>query len=295
MKNILVTGGSGFIGANFIEAYKDKFNIYAPSSSETDLTKFEEVNRVFRDNKFDAVLHLAGKHDALTGAALEADNLIMFKNVQYAATLYGVKKLIVVGDAADMDLSRPLANVTEKSFGETIPMSGYGLGRYLIHLLAGKDKISTVLRFFGVYGKGAPVKYNRQMEILSHAIVGKKQISISADKTFSTIYIEDACKIIAQFLDKNFERGMYNVASPTPATYFEFARKAKSYAKKNGREITLQLGKELENELTANVDKLIGALGSFKFTSLSTGINKTLDYCKSHKSALKADKEEQGE
>ena len=128
--------------------------------------RFEELSKIFRQNKYDAVVHLAGKHDGLTGSVLEADNLIMFKNVQYASTLYGVKKLIVIGDAADVDLKRPVENFSESDFGKTIPRSGYGLSRYMIHLLASKDKISTVLSFFGVYGAGASVKYNRQVEIL---------------------------------------------------------------------------------------------------------------------------------
>ena len=291
MKRILVTGGSGFIGKNFVNDYKKKYDICAPSRDEMDLMRFEQVSKIFRTDKFDAVLHLAGKHDGLTGSALQADNLIMFKNVQYAATLEGVRKLIVVGDAADLDLSRPVENFNEDSFGETIPVSGYGLSRYLIHLLASKDKISTVLRFFGIYGAGASVKYNRQTEILSHALVGKKQIALAGDKKFSTIYVEDACRIISQFLDNDYGRGIYNAASPVPATFSEFAKKAKSYAKKNGRDITVDIGKADENEMTADVGKLESVLGPFKFTSLSAGINKTLDYYKSHKSQLRVEKE----
>ncbi len=287
MKKILVTGGGGFIGTNFIEAYKDKYEICAPTSAEMDLTRFEDVNAVFRDNKFDAVVHLAGKHDGLTDSVLQADNLIMFKNVQYAAILYGVRKLLVVGDAADMDLSRPIVQVSEEAFGATIPTSGYGLGRYLIHLLASKDKISTVLRFFGVYGKGARVEHNRPLGILSHAVTGKKEIALPADKTFSTIYIEDACRILSMFLDNDYPKGAYNVASPTPATLFEFAKKARAYAKKDERELVLTLGDGEENELTADVNKLLDTLGNFKFTALGTGINKTLDYYKAHKSKLK--------
>lgn len=287
MKRILVTGGSGFIGRNFTEAYKGKYDIFAPSSSDYNLTRFEDVNSLFRDNRFDAVLHLAGKRDALTDSVLEADNLIMFKNVQYAAVLYGVKKLIVVGDAADMDLTRNVSNSREKDFGETVPTSGYGLGRYLIHLLASKDKISTYLRFFGVYGKYADVEHNRPVEILSHAITGKKEIALSGDKTFSTIYIDDACKIISMFIEGDYPRGTYNVASPVPVTYSEFARKAKAYAKKDGREITVSIGKDDEHELTADVSKLTETLGNFKFTAHTTGITKTLDYYKSHKSQLR--------
>ena len=288
MKKILVTGGNGFIGKNFIEIYGKKYDICAPSSADMDLTRFEQVNAVFKENKFDAVVHAAGKHDNRSDAMLEADNLIMFKNVQYASALHGVKKLIVIGDAADMDISRPMTNVTEDAFGESVPRSGYGLGRYMITKLAEKDKISTVLRFFDIYGKGAAMENSRTTEILSHAVTGKKQIEVLKDKTFSTVYIDDACKIISMFLDKDYKKGCYNIANPTPVTYSDFAKKAKSYAKKDERILELNIGKESENILTASVDKLIDIVGQFKFTAFGTGVNKTLDYYKSHKSQLRA-------
>lgn len=290
MKKILVTGGSGFIGSNFIKAYKKKYDIVAPTSEEADLTRYEDVSRLFGENKFDAVLHLAAKHDTQTISVGAADNLIMFKNVQHAAVVSGVKKMIVVGDSADADLSRPVVGFKEKDFGKTVPTSGYGLGRYLIHLLASKDKISTVLRMFGVFGSGASRSNNSITEVLASAVTGKKQIVLKGDKIISALYVEDACKIISLFLDNDYERGMYNVASPAPTSLSEFAKKAKAYAKKNGREITVEIGAEAQNELTADVSKLLDTLGSFKFTAHSTAINKTLDYYKSHKSALKEEK-----
>ncbi len=286
MKKILVTGGSGFIGLNFIGAYKKKYDIVSPASEETDLTRYDDVKKLFEANKFDAVLHIAGMRDIMSDAPMCADDLLTFKNVQYAAVLSGVKKLLVVGDASDLDTSRSLENATEDAFGESVPLAGYGLGRYLIHKLASKDKISTVLRFFDVYGAGASVEEGRPLEILSHAVIGKKQIEVPVNKEFSTIYVEDACKIISMFIDNDYEKGIYNVASPVSIKLGDFARKAKSYAKKDGREIAVSVGEE-NGIFTADISKLLAALGSFKFTAHSTGITKTLDYCKSHKSLLR--------
>ena len=286
MKKILVTGGSGFIGLNFISAYKKKYDIVSHVPEETDLTRYDDVKKLFESARFDAVIHIAGMRDIMSDAALYADDLLAFKNVQYASVLNGVKKLLVVGDASDLDTSRSLENANENVFGESVPVAGYGLGRYLIHKLASKDKISTVLRFFDVYGAGASVEEGHPLEILSHAIVGKKQIEVPANKTFSTIYIDDACKIVSLFIDNDYEKGIYNVASPVPIKLGDFAKKAKSYAKKDGRELSVSVGEE-NGIFTADVSKLLDALGSFKFTAHSTGITKTLDYCKSHKSLLK--------
>ena len=70
------------------------------------------------------------------------------------AIAHGVKKLITVGEGVEFDRSRPIIDYTESMFGKYIPTDGYGLGRYLINLLASKDKITTVLRIFNVYGAG---------------------------------------------------------------------------------------------------------------------------------------------
>ena len=55
MKKILVTGGSGFIGLNFIGAYKKKYDIVSPVPEETDLTRYDDVKKLFESARFDAV------------------------------------------------------------------------------------------------------------------------------------------------------------------------------------------------------------------------------------------------
>lgn len=284
---ILLTGGSGFIGSNFIAANGSKFDIVAPSSQQTDLMRVEQVQALFKQHKFDAVVHAADKTDGVTGSA---DNLIMFKNLQYAAILNGVKKLIVIGDAADMDLSTPVEHVKESGFGQTMPNDSYGLGRYLIHLLASKDKISTVLRFFTVFGAGADSGTNPIMSILARGVTGKKTVTVP-DKLVSTIYIDDAVRVIAAFLTNDFAKGDYNVASPSPINLIEFAKKARSFAKKNGREITVEITGE-QCELTADTEKLAAVLPNFRFTADNTAINKTLEKLNAKKSLCRPKKKE---
>ncbi|MDE7394819.1 MAG: NAD(P)-dependent oxidoreductase, partial [Clostridiales bacterium] len=230
MKTILVTGGNGALGKSFIELYKNKYDITAPA--ETDFTVYDEVATLFTDNKFDAVLHLPERGDEA-----HAYNLVAFKNIQHACIINGVKKLIIAGDASDLDCDRPLENVGEDELGKRVPTSAYAMGEYLSHVLAEKDKISTVLRFFTLYGKYARVENNRTADILSHAVTGKKEIVLDADKQISVIYTEDACKIITLFLENDYEQGIYNVAAPTPVSLYDFAKKAKNFAKKDAREV----------------------------------------------------------
>ena len=278
MKTILVTGGSTALGKNFIELYKKKYKIVAP---ETDFTVYDEVSTLFADNKFAAVVHLA-EYDAA-----RADNLVAFQNIQHACILGGVKKLLVAESVASVECPRPIENADEAELGACVPKAAHAGGAYLTRVLAEKDKISTVLRFFTVYGKYANIENNCTAEILSHAVAGKKEIVLEANRQLSVVYDDDACKIIAAFLEQDLPQGTYNIAHPTPVALYDFAKKAKTFAKKDARELTLALAKKEDAPCTANVDKLLAVLGSFKFTAFTTGVNKTLEHYKKHKGQFK--------
>lgn len=293
MLNVLLTGGSGFIGKNFMEKYGAKYNIFAPASDEVDLTKIREVSEYFEGKRFDVVVHAAGKSDGYTGSVVEADNLIMFKNVQYEAILHGVKKLLVIGDAADFDRKRPIENIAETDFGKSIPQEGYGLGRYLITMLASKDKISTVLRFFTVYGKYCDVGASKTMELIARGVTGKKTAEIERDKEYSAIYVDDAVKVIAAFIDNDFEKGEYNVASDVPLTLTDVARTAKRLAKKDLRQVDIAVKYDTPDvSYTASVEKLKAVMPKLKFTSHSSAIRQVYEHLMKHKSQAKAKKAE---
>lgn len=285
---ILLTGGSGFLGKNFVETYKKKYDIVAPTSTEMDLKNFEHIIKMFKETHFDAVVHMAKSSE--NSASMQMDNIILFKNIQYAAILYGVKKLIVIGDASDLDRSSNLVSVKEDAYGVKIPTDNYGLGRYMVNMLASKDKISTVLRFFNIYGKYGDVQNNLVMQLIARGVVGKKNLELM-DKTISTIYVADAVKIIAEFVDNEFARGSYNVAS-SDTSLSAVATNVKKLAKKDGRETEFTFCGNAR-ELTCNTDKLRNILPKLKFTSLSNGILKTYEHLLTHKSQAKLQKKKE--
>ena len=58
---ILITGGNGFIGRNLIKTLNKEYEIFAPLSSELDLTSTESVEKYFQNKYFDVVIHCAIK------------------------------------------------------------------------------------------------------------------------------------------------------------------------------------------------------------------------------------------
>lgn len=275
---ILVTGGSGFIGKTFIKHYKNVFDIVAPTHEQMDLTDARSIAQQFKEHKFDAVLHLAGLGASGTQAPLEADNLIMFKNIQYLAIANGVKKLIAVGEGVEFDGSKPIVDITEDKFGASVPADGYGLGRYLIKVLASKDKITTILRIFNVYGAGdASRPINK---IVTAGARGKKQIVIERDKTVSAISVSDTVRVIASLLLGDFPRGDYNLVSGDKMSYLEIAKSVRRLVRRDGGDINIVVkNPEPDHEYTASNEKLANTLG-VKLTPIPAGIKKLYEELK---------------
>lgn len=265
---ILVTGGSGYIGKTFIRAYKKTFDIVAPTHEQTDFTDARAADKMFAEGKFDAVVHLAVAPSD-KNSALDAENLVMFNNIQYLCLRYGVKKLIVAGDGAD--LGGPIADATEDMFGKRVPDGGYALGRYLITSLAKKDKITTVLRLFDVFGEGggAQCPINR---IVNAGARGKKQIVIDRDKTVSAVTVYDAARTISEFLKRDLPRGDYNLVSGDKISYLELAKSVKRWVRKDGGDIDIVVKNETpDGELSASNAKLLSVL-PIHLTSIKNGV-----------------------
>ena len=203
----------------------------------------------------------------------------MFKNIQYMSIVHGVKKLITVGEGVEFDRSRPIVDFTEAMFGKSIPTDGYGLGRYLISLLASKDKITTVLRVFDVYGAGGG--QSRPINaIVSAGSRGKKQIVIDRDKTVSAVSVDDAARVIYEFLRKDYPKGDYNLVAADKMSYVEIAKTVKRLVKKDGGNIDIVVKREgMANEYTANNEKLVST-AEMRITSTHSGIKKLYEELK---------------
>ena len=63
MKKLLVTGASGFLGSRIVNFYKDKYEVYAPTHKEMDITDEVSVNYVLSGYRPDVVIHCAAISD----------------------------------------------------------------------------------------------------------------------------------------------------------------------------------------------------------------------------------------
>jgi nucleoside-diphosphate-sugar epimerase len=100
IKSVLITGGSGLVGKNFMEHAETKnYTIFSPSHAEVDLLEFEQINNFLKDKKPDLIIHAAG---IVGGIQANIKNPIKFliqntdmgKNLLLAAKKQNVKRLI---------------------------------------------------------------------------------------------------------------------------------------------------------------------------------------------------------
>lgn len=156
-KTLMITGASGFIGTNFIERYKEKYNIVP-----VDLLKIKPEEIEFKD--VDTVLHLAALVHQMNGAPREKYfevNTELTKKIAEAAKKNKVKHFVFYstvkvygydGDLYDHNFilnEYSPCNPTNDPYGES-----KWEAEKILREMESDDFIVSVIRPPMVYGKG---------------------------------------------------------------------------------------------------------------------------------------------
>lgn len=241
-KNILVTGGAGFIGSHLVDrlleenswnvTVVDDFNdFYTPALKranvaahleklnyrlrEVNICDAENLRRVFVENNFDAIVHLAAR--AGVRPSLREPKLFAETNINGTLNLLELAKEFSVEQFVFGSSSSVYGNNAKTPFAETDkidkPISPYAAtkatGELLCHTYSHLYDLRTVcLRFFTVYG--ARQRPDLAIRKFSELILAGKPIPVFGDGTTRRDYtfVDDIVQGVRAAIDfdkSNFE------------------------------------------------------------------------------------------
>lgn len=272
---VLITGSEGFIGSHLMKAFPDAVGYDLVNGDDIlDTRRLVDIVQEYRPN---VIIHLAAVSGVEYGPQeCSMTNIVGTNNVIGAAIESNVKKIIFASSAAvypDFD----------DSFDEKyicIPKTAYGISKraaemYLQLASIWIDNI-IILRLFNVYGPRSRSVINKFIQA-GHS---KRSATIygSGKQSRDFIYIDDVVEVFKQFVEKNFENGVYNVATGESTSILSLTKimteKFLSFAFRFD-------DPRLETETSkANISKIKSVLKWKPKVSLLEGIDKTIQYHK---------------
>ena len=243
MKNILVTGGAGFIGSHLVErllaenqwrvTVVDDFNdFYAPAVKhanvapyigrddfqliEADIRERPALDEVFAENRFDVIVHLAaraGVRPSLDEPVLYAEtNINGTLNLLELARIHQVKQFVFGSSSSVYGINAKVPFSEDDPIRQ--PISPYAAtkaaGEMLCHTYAHLYGIRSVcLRFFTVYG--ARQRPDLAIHKFARLISDGRAIPVFGDGTTRRdyTYVDDIIAGVRAAID--YQGSMYEV------------------------------------------------------------------------------------
>lgn len=229
-KNILIAGGTGFIGKRFVEIAKKEYNCFV--FTRQDLKSEENVKYIKCDLKnlsqefidelatkfnFDAIVYMAA-NIPLMGQKKENYIDAMYSTlepfVRFAQYTHKIcKKFIYISSIDVVGIPKAL------EYDEKIELKPFT--PYAVAKLAGEEYIKsialtnnldlTVLRYSQVFGENEPIV--RIIPLLLDCIKNEKTFNLygTGEEKRKFLYVEDAANAILCALKSN-KTGIYNIA-----------------------------------------------------------------------------------
>jgi UDP-glucose 4-epimerase len=238
--NILLTGGSGFIGKNILETMKDDYTFFAPGHRELDLLDEYAVEAFFQAHDVDVVVHSAvkpGHRNAKNPTNLYYEDSRMFFNLVRCSSLY--RKMIVLSSGAAYDIRCDLCKVTEDFLGRHVPVDEHGFFRHVSGKYIELAENIVELRIFSIFGKYE----DYAIRFISNAIckaVYDLPITLRQNRLFDYLYVNDFAPVLDYFIRNNPHHCAYNVTPDQAIELYALAEKVRAIS---GKDLPIVVGK----------------------------------------------------
>lgn len=216
---ILVTGGAGFLGSNFVPLIRDRATVYDSLRYQDEY--FEDVDFVRADvtdydtlkeylSQVDTVVWLAG---IVGDAAVSLDPQIAIATdvdaIQCLAENFA-GKIVYMSSCSVYGASEQIADENSP----LNPLSLYAENKIRAEEILKSAGNAMILRLGTLHGTSARMRFDLVVNILSRDAVLKGEIKIfSGNQHRPLVSVKDIAKLILSLVEKDYEPGIYNVAS----------------------------------------------------------------------------------
>lgn len=298
MKNVIVTGGNGFIGsslikklvANGIKVVAVDITFQGERLPDSELiTKIESCVDASLVEKlpveeYDVFYHLAWK--GVNGAD-KANPSVQLANIQMAIDCVdickklNVKKYLCAGTVAE-NATFSLPNLEKTSGGMM-----YGVAKHACRLIL-EDYCKNIgqqfvwMQFSNIYGVGNKTG-NLVSYTLGELMTGNEATFGPALQPYDFIYVDDLIEAVYRLGEKETNKAFYYIGSGSPRQLKEYLLRIgelAGYADKVGIGIRPDDGIKYSMDMFCN-DDLVDAIGEYASTDFDNGINKTIEWLKS--------------
>lgn len=274
---------------------------------KTDLKDSEATDRLFEENGFDTVIHLAGqpgvRYSISNPRSYISNNIDVFVNILEGCRNHGIKHLVFASSSSVYGLN---ANVPfSESDGIAHPVSLYAATKKSNELMAHVyshlyNLPVTGLRFFTVYGPwGRP---DMSPHLFIDAILHDRPINVfnNGDMLRDFTYIDDIAESVARIAniiphpDAEWDARtanpssscapyrIYNVGCQHPVRLIDYISCIESAIGKEAKKIFLPMQPGDVYQTNSDSSSLAAAIGYSPSTTIEEGIRKTVEWFKSY-------------
>ena len=306
-KNILITGGAGFIGSNLAKRLSASNKIIVVDNLsegheenlaglkniefvKEDIRNEEFIFKLFEQKKFDYVFHLAAsfanqKSIEFPTQDLEINGFATLKLLE-AAQKNGLKRFVYASSSCVYGQVGEPMREEMKPAPETPYAITKLLGEYYTNFFFNYYKLPTaIVRYFNVYGPNEyPGKYRNVIPNFFAKALASQPLPVMGDGSDSRdfTFVDDAVEGTILAAEKQTAIGQtFNIGSGVETRIIELAKLVNKIAgNKKGIQFVPKRGWDKVTRRVADVSKAKKLLDFQAKTSLEAGLRKTFNWLK---------------